>query len=425
MSRAMNQNRPAAELKPWYRMQVTENRQAEIFIYDEIGGWFGVEASQFARELANLDADTIDLRVNSPGGDVYDGVAIMNALRRHKARVVATIDGLAASAASFIIMAADEIIMGRGSEVMIHDAWSGMYGNADELRSEAGHLDRISNTIAALYAERAGGEVTQWRAAMQTESWYSADEAVAAGLADKVDGTTAAAPEASAFQSLSRFAHAGRSTAPTPWIPATSAKARRHTGRAAATLAKILTEDPLNPPAAEPVENPTPTKEGNDIMSEALINGLRTRLGINAEATLTEDDLLEAVDEALAEQDEEVAPAVEPAAAAAPAPGTVVLDEEQHAELVNAANEGRAARQRQLADDRAALVNAAIGDGRIAPARRQHWEDALTADPGMADTLASLAKGLVPIAANGYTGGIDESSDEDSTYSKLYPKEAK
>lgn len=424
MSRAMNHNRPAAERKPWYRMEAAENRTAEIFIYDEIGGWFGVEASQFARELANLDVENIDLRVNSPGGDVYDGVAIMNALRRHKARVVATVDGLAASAASFIIMAADEIVMGRGAEVMIHDAWSGLFGNAEELRAEAGHLDRISNTIAALYAERAGGGVEEWRAAMQTESWYSADEAVAAHLADRVDSGTEAKAGASAFESLSRFAHARRSEAPTPWIPAAAARSRGNVGRAAATLAKILTESPNKPPA-EPAETPIPSTERNDTMSDALIQGLRERLGINAEATLTEDELLAAVDEALEEQDEENTGDPETtAAAAAPAPGTVVLDEAQHTELVNAANEGRAARQRQLADDRTALVSAAVNDGRIAPARRQHWETALAADPGAAATLAGLAKGLVPIVANGYTGGVNESSDEDALYSKFY-KEGK
>lgn len=150
-------------------------------------------------------------------------------------------------------------------------------------------------------------------------------------------------------------------------------------------------------------------------MSEALNKGLRERLGIPAEATLDENGLLAAVDEALAEQ---ATPG-----ATSPAAGTVVLDEAQYADLQASAAEGRAARQQQLANDRTALVDGAVADGRIAPARREHWLNTLEADPGMAATLAGLAKGLVPLAAKGYTGGVEESTDEDALYSKFYPTE--
>lgn len=408
--------KPAAERESWYRMEAApDGSSAEIFIYDAIGGWFGTNASDFVRELKDLDVETIQLRVNSPGGDVYDGVAIMNALRRHSATVVATVDGIAASAASFIIQAADEVIMGRGTELMIHEASAICWGNAADLVDMAGHLDRISGTIAGLYAERAGGTADEWRDAMKAETWYTADEAVKAGLADRVDGKDAEPAATNRFD-LSVFAHAGRSNAPAPTVtnherrPALSLG----NGSALATINQAVAKAAHKPPA-EPKDTTTPQEEGTDTMSEALKKGLRERLGIPAASDLDDNGLLAAVDEALAE--------TEPAAQTAPAPGTVVLDEEQYNSLRNDAAAGREARQQQLADSRRALVDNAVQDGRIAPARREHWLNALEADPGAAEVLANLEKGLVPLAAAGYTGGVDESSDEDAIYSKFYPTE--
>lgn len=427
MTKALNFTAPpAAERIPWYRMESIGTDHAEIFIYEAIGGWFGVEASSFVKELAELDVKNIVLRVNSPGGSVYDGVAIMNALRRHPANITASIDGLAASAASFIVQAADEVVMGRGSEMMIHDALTYTVGNAAELAKDAEHLDRISDTIAGLYAERAGGTKEEWRDAMREETWYSAEEAVSAGLADSVEGSDSDAKSAKDLANrfdLSIFAHAGRGNAPAPHVP-TAIHRRARAEVSPETLTQLVAQTTPTPPAQPPADNQSKPTEGIDNMSKELIEGLRTRLGINAEATLTDTELLAAVDEALAEQDEESAATAAPAASATPAPGTVVLDQEQHASLVSDAAAGREARKRQLEDDRKALVNAAVLDGRIAPSRVEHWENSLAADPGAAAVLATLEKGLIPVDAIGYTGGVDESSDEDSTYNKLYPKEA-
>lgn len=407
---------PSGERESWYRMEASsDGSSAEIFIYDAIGGWWGTNASDFVQELKDLDVSTINLRVNSPGGDVYDGVAIMNALRRHKANVIATVDGIAASAASFIIQAADEVIMGRGTELMIHEASAVAWGNAADMVEMAGHLDRISGTIAGLYAERAGGTVDEWRDAMKAETWYTADEAVKAGLADRVDGKEAKADATNRFD-LSIFNHAGRRNAPAPTVtnherrPALSLG----NGSALATVTHAVNKTAPKPPA-EPKDTTNPQEEGTDPMSEKLIQGLRERLGIPAASDLDDDGILAAVEEALAE--------TEPDGPAAAAPGTVVLDEAQYADLQAAAAEGRAARQEQLAANRAALVDKAVQDGRIAPARREHWLNALEADPGSAEVLAKLEKGLVPLAAAGYTGGVDESSDEDAIYSKYFPTE--
>lgn len=402
----------------WYRMEAqAEGDTADVYIYDVIDSWFGVDASQFVRELAGLDVGTINLYVNSPGGSVFDGTAIMNAIRRHKAHVIATVDGLAASAASFIIQAADEVVMGFGTEMMIHDASGLCWGNAKDMEDVAAVLNKLSGTIAEVYAERAGGTPEEWRKAMLAETWYTAEEAVEAGLADRVEKRKTNEDATNKFD-LSVFAHAGRRNAPAPHVP------DNHERRPGLSL---VNDSPLSriaamvnaekKPPAEPKEINTPQEKGTDTMSDALNKGLRERLGIPAEATLDEDGLLAAVDEALAEQ--------ETPAPAAQAPGTVVLDEAQYRDLQAAANDGREARRQQLAVERESLVNAAIKDGKIPPARKNDWLNAIEKDPAMADTLNGLAKGLIPIEAKGYTGGVDEASDEDAIYSKLWGSEEK
>lgn len=404
--------------KRWFRMEAgTAQDSADVYIYDSIGGWFGVEAAAFVRELNALDVGTINLYVNSPGGDVYDGVAIMNALSRHKAKVIATVDGLAASAASYIIQAADEIVMGHGAELMIHDAWSIAMGDATTLREVADDLDRISNTIADVYTRRAGGDIETWRAAMLAETWYSAEEAVAAGLADRVAELPKRGGQADAGNhfDLKVFAHAGRAAAPAPYIPP---GAHRRGGLDLATGGAAQDAPAEAPQAAAPTQ-----KEGApDMASEAFMKALRERVGIPADAELDEDQILAAVDEALAEVEEEENGVAEVTPAAAAAPGTVVVDEDSYRELVASAQEGREARQEQLANRRTAIVENAVRTGRIAPARKDHWLNAIEADPGAEEVLNSLAPGLVvPMEPAGYTGGVDESTD-DSTYNRIFPK---
>lgn len=407
----------------WYRMETdTDGDVTEVFLYDGIGGWFGVEASYFVKELSQITSSNIVLRVNSPGGDVYDALAIMNALKRHKAKITATVDGIAASAASFILMAADEVIMGKGSEIMIHDALIMAMGNAADMRAEAEFLDRISNTIAAVYTDRAGDTTEEWRERMVAETWYSAEEAVAAGLADSVVG---ADNDEKAAQNLKRdidfsiFAYAGRREAPAPTHQSTGNRRLDITPHLTAALA-VASERAKS--LAAPESPAQPEMKGADVMSEELIRGVAARLGIKPKegVELSEETVLNALDEALNEQaDDTNAPVVN-----AVAPGTVVLDEQQHEQLVNDAAAGRAAREQQLSDQRDAAVMAAINDGRIPPARKDHWVNLIKVDPEAERTLNSLAPGLVPLAESGFTGGVDESTDEDRAYSNIFPKEA-
>jgi ATP-dependent protease ClpP protease subunit len=174
--------------RDWFtiRNQADEER-ATVYLYGYIGESFwgdGTSAVDFARKLGAITAPIIDLHINSDGGLVSEGLAIYNALRDHAARVEVKVDGLAASSASWIAQAGDLVTMNRFAQMMIHDGLMITFGNADDHREAADLLDRFSSNIAAIYAARAGGTAASWRAAMKAETWYSAEEAVAAGLAD-------------------------------------------------------------------------------------------------------------------------------------------------------------------------------------------------------------------------------------------------
>jgi len=169
----------------WYRIKNLASGvgNAELFIYDEIGMW-GFTAADLVRELQNLEAVHIDLRINSEGGDVWDGIAIYNALCTHPASITTYIDGLAASSASFIAQAGGTVKIARNGTMMIHDASGICIGNAQDMIDMAELLDRTSDNIADIYAQRCS-TVNVWRKAMKAVSWYVGQEAVAAGLADE------------------------------------------------------------------------------------------------------------------------------------------------------------------------------------------------------------------------------------------------
>lgn len=163
-----------------------QDKSAEILIYDEIGPW-GVEASQFAKDLKNLgNIETINLRLNSPGGQVFDAHAIFNMLVRSKARVEVDIDGMALSAASVIAMAGDEIRMAENAMMMIHDPWIVAMGSAQELRNTADTLDKIRGTIVSTYSGRRALDAEEVSKMMADETWMDAGEALDAGFVDSV-----------------------------------------------------------------------------------------------------------------------------------------------------------------------------------------------------------------------------------------------
>jgi ATP-dependent protease ClpP protease subunit len=158
---------------------------AEVLVYDEIGYW-GITAADFVRDLQGVTAKRMSLRISSPGGEVFEGIAIYNAIKNHPAHVTSQVDGLAASIASFIMLAADEVTIGDHAAVMIHDASGLCIGNAADMQQTADLLDKTSDNIADAYANKAGGTRADWRDTMRAETWYYGQEAVDAGLVDRM-----------------------------------------------------------------------------------------------------------------------------------------------------------------------------------------------------------------------------------------------
>lgn len=166
-----------------------------IDLYGVIG--WDIWADDILKAISDSTASTIDVVINSPGGDAFDGIALYNALSAHPAQVTVDVQGLAASAASIVAMAGDKRIMRPGATMMIHDALTFAAGNAADLRKVAESLDTISDGIAGIYAATAGGPVETWRQAMRDETWLTADEAVTAGLASLVDAKCGTKPKSS------------------------------------------------------------------------------------------------------------------------------------------------------------------------------------------------------------------------------------
>lgn len=164
--------------------------EAEVVIYDQIGGGFwseGISAKQFSEELKKLPETTknINVRINSPGGDVFDGIAIYNRLKQHKAKKTVYIDGLAASIASVIALAGDEIIMGDGALYMVHLPWTWAMGNRSELDNVINRLTDIEEQMLGIYSKKSKISRTEMRALLEAETWMNADDAIEKGFADK------------------------------------------------------------------------------------------------------------------------------------------------------------------------------------------------------------------------------------------------
>lgn len=431
--------------KPQARANAAADEAPEptkLYIYSDIGGWFGVWPEDIVAELSDIEGD-VELHLHSPGGDAFDGVAIYNALLQHPGKVHGSVDGLAASAASVIAMACDDLTMRRGSQLMIHDAWGYAVGPAEDMESMRVFLDKISESIAEIYADRAGGTAKQWRAAMKAESWYRDREAVEAGLADKIETGSQAAKNQ---WDLKVFAHAGRDAAPTPPMPAgrrelilprselpavdmealarlaeeaqgeeaeanalnalTGARAIKRGEHvtpaqaaalmhAAAQRAKARTPDaPGNPGTPEPQ---TPAANGADGPShtEGAVNmpfdrdKIREALGLGPDA----DDA--AIQSAWTAAFTNPAPAAPAAPGSTPTStpdalntlaemarrqGVVLMDPSQVDEMRQMAQRGQQAYNEQRASKRDAVIQAAVQSGRIALARVEDWRKAWDAE---------------------------------------------
>ena len=172
-------------MNSWYTIRALSTG-AEVVIYDEIGA-YGVSAKGFLAELGALpDGTPLALRVNSPGGSVFDAVAIYNAIKRHTGTVTVWIDGIAASAASYIAMAGDEIVMPENAFLMIHDPAGVVMGTAIDMRAMAEALDKIKGSLLQGYAAKSGRSQEEIAPLMAAETWLDAKDALDLGFADRI-----------------------------------------------------------------------------------------------------------------------------------------------------------------------------------------------------------------------------------------------
>lgn len=169
-------------------IKASDENDNTIGIYDPIGYDYwddsGVTAKRISAALRSLDGADVVVNINSPGGDAFEGLAIYNLLREYKGHVTVRVLGVAASAASFIAMAADEIQIARAGFFMIHNAWTGLWGNRNDLRETADFLEQIDDTIADIYHVRSGLSMDELKADMDKERWINGRDAIDSGFAD-------------------------------------------------------------------------------------------------------------------------------------------------------------------------------------------------------------------------------------------------
>lgn len=182
---------PRAE-KFWNFQRSSAQKECELHFYGDISSrsWDGDEVTPqaFQRELDSFkDTEKMKIYINSGGGDVYAGLAIYNMIKRAPQETTVYVDGIAASAASVIAMAADKIVMPKNAMMMIHNAWTFAGGNANKLRETVSKLERIDGTLAQIYSDRTGIDTETIRAMMDKETWMNGDEAVAQRFADEVE----------------------------------------------------------------------------------------------------------------------------------------------------------------------------------------------------------------------------------------------
>lgn len=180
-------------------LAVAEDKTA-LYLHGVVGGWYDeITTDSVRRALAGVTGGEVEVHINSYGGDMFEGIAIKNYLIQHPAKVTVVIDGLAASAASIIAMGGDTILMPRDTQLMIHNPWTFAAGNAKELRKVADDLDKSQTSIEETYLKRFKGERSELQALLDEETFLTAEEAVALGLADGIfdDQTTEEAVDAS------------------------------------------------------------------------------------------------------------------------------------------------------------------------------------------------------------------------------------
>ncbi|WP_336642330.1 head maturation protease, ClpP-related [Microbacterium sp. MMO-56] len=371
---------------------------------DSWGGYWGISTKDVSGVLDSLpDSVTqINLRINSPGGEVFEGIAILNLLRAHKAKVTAVVDGLAASAASIIAAGCNETVMSPGTQMMIHSPWMITWGNAVDLRKNADMLDGVERSCVEIYQAKAGAK--DWAALLAAETWLTATETVGLGLADRV----ATIPDAGETATVGDQPIDEDDVEDAAMVIPIS----RFPDRVAAAVAPA----PKTPSSSEP-GNPNRKELA---MSDAFLAGVRDRLGVT-DAEASEETVLTALDQALAEQ-------ADPTPITGLPEGVTVIDKTVLETLQAQAAQGVTALKKQTEDRRAGILDAAERDGRITPNSRAHFATLLEANEESTTALLnSLPKsGAFPADELGYQP--PEASSDDQLYAMAWgddtPEEA-
>ena len=347
---------------------------------DSWGGWWGISTNDISQVIDSLpdSVTSIVLRINSPGGEVSEAIAILNMLRAHRASVTAVVDGIAASAASVIAAGCDDVVMSPGTRMMIHSPWTYASGNASELRKAAMTLDSFESSLVEIYEAKAGEQ--DWGALLAEETWLNSQEAVDLGLADRVEvvpdaGVTETAGESDPFDD-----HDFNDATPQ-------------------RVASLLT------PAAS-ASGSTTGKEKAVAFTPDQLTKMRADLGLAPDADET---------------------AIASAVAARPAPalpeGIVTIDASALATLQHNAQAGVQALENQRIADRDRYLDRAIERGKFAAARRENFQKLYDADPeGTKDLIDGLAENTIPVIELGYDAGDTVAKTEDDrTYDAVFP----
>jgi len=395
-----------------------EGKVATIRLYgpiDSWGGFWGVSAKDVGAVLDALpdSVEQIVLRINSPGGEIFEGLAILNMLRAHKASLLAVVDGLAGSSASFIAAGADETVMSPGTQMVIHSPSGFTWGNAVQLRKDADVLDTLEKGIVEIYTAKAGKK--DWATLLAAETWMTSQEAVDFGLADRVAVIPDAGETVTAGDQPQEIVVVLPEGADEPDDLVGLARITPIRERA---VASTLTPTPKPPSSIEPEE--TNPKEDATMADNNTLAAVLDRLGLTDVDTSDDAAILAAVDGVI---EQATAPAA-PVAATVPE-GTTLIDSEVLATLQSDAAAGREARDEQDRSRREGVVSDAIKEGRIAPAARQSWLDMLAKDETATTALiGSLAKNAINVEEVGRSDS-PEQSEEDRAYVALFGAEKK
>lgn len=198
-------------MKTWFDIKAKAEAEADVFLYDEIGG-FGVNARDFISQIRSSGAKKINLRINSPGGSVFDGLAIYNFLKEQD--VTVQVDGLAASIASVIAMAGKEVRIAGNGFLMIHNPWGGAMGDSEEMRQTADLLDKIRDSLVGTYAKKTGKDHDTIKRWMDEETWFSANEAKEHGFVDTITDEVAFSASVRSFKKAPEILNKPSPTAP-------------------------------------------------------------------------------------------------------------------------------------------------------------------------------------------------------------------